>query len=57
LATRWNRSRMLRAWEHLSRITFKWEARHLKVNGEEPIMRRKVLGTNKEGVCVTICSS
>jgi len=33
-----------------------WEP-YLKVNGEEPIMRRKVLGTNKEGVCVTICSS
>jgi hypothetical protein len=29
----------------------------LNVNGEEPIMRRKVLGTSKEGVRVTICSS
>ena len=33
-----------------------WEP-YLKVNGEEPIMRRKVLRTSKEGVHVTICSS
>jgi hypothetical protein len=30
---------------------------YLQVNGEEPIMRRKVLGTNKNGVRDTICSS
>jgi hypothetical protein len=33
-----------------------WEP-YLKVNGEEPIMGRKVLGTSKESGRVTICSS
>jgi hypothetical protein len=46
----WNRSRMCRASEHLSRMTFKWRAHHLKVNGEEPIMRRKNSVEQPEGV-------
>lgn len=35
---------MCSAWEYFWRITFKWRAHHLKVNGEEPITRRKVAG-------------
>ena len=45
--------------ELISKIAFicsdMWEP-YLKVNGEEPIMRRKVLGTNKMVARATICS-
>ena len=44
LATMWKRSRIWRASEQFWRMSFKWRARHLKLNGEEPIMRRKVAG-------------
>ena len=39
-----------------SGITFKWRAHHLKVNGEEPIMRRKTPLSNKKGFSDPICS-
>ena len=34
-------------------MTFKWRAHHLKVNGEEPIMRRKARWSNKRGRLAT----
>jgi hypothetical protein len=43
----------------ISKIVFvcsdMWEP-YLKLNGEEPIMRRRQLGSNKEGGSITICS-
>src|SRR4051812_24197488 len=45
LATIWKRSRICSASEQWWRISLKWRARHLKLNGEELIMRRKVPGT------------
>ena len=56
LATMWKRSRICRASEQFSRMSLKWRAHHLQLNGEEPIMRRKTPLSNKKEFSDPICS-